>query len=1080
MALSYWGRLLFLVVAYWLSARLGLLLALPDTNVTPVWPPAGIALGALLVGGMRYLPAVLVGAWLVNLTQLTGLQDFWFGLINSLPIAAGNAAESAIAYAVIAKLAPSHGNWFANLRFAVFFPFACLLGAAVAASIATLTLFGLAQNVGVLKFFSTWMFGDAASMVLLAPLIWSWISPAWTAGDSLTVWWSKLGLHKRLERAAFLMTLLLVLLVLFTPDVFSVFPFVPLYILFPVLVWGCLSLLFGEITMALVIMATFAVCATTMGNGPFVAHEAPMGLLQLQTFMLIVASGALVLLVGVTEHRRLNERLRVSNDGLEARVNARVKDLESLNGALAEEISNREHSELVFLAEKRVLDRMAHGVPLGEILQSINEVINIAIPGGRGSIVLLDKDEKTMRVRAVSDLPEAYNALVDGLQIGPGVGSCGAAIFNGSPVIASNLGTHPNWVEFQDLIAPFGLGACWSTPIRNRRDKVLGSFAIYFNYSRTPNEHELEYLDRLSHLTGIALEYWNTQDALIVSEHKYRSLYNDNPAMFFTLSEQGLVLSVNEFGARHLGWESSELIGRPYCGLMAEPDASFVAQTIGRAIELAGEVFQFETRKRCRNGQAIWVKENYRAIRDDGGHFDVLVVSEDITDIHNLSRKLAHHASHDALTGLINRRQFELELAKLVFSARQHQLQHAFCYLDLDQFKVVNDTSGHVAGDELLRQLGRLLQDALGDRGLLARLGGDEFGLLLVNCVQAEAEAIAREIRDAISAFQFVWANHSYHVGVSIGIVHIDAHCSTPNALLSSADAACFAAKEAGRNRIHIYREDDKVLAERRGEMHWVNRIPRGIRDRRFELAAQDIFPLQFDTDKRMHTELLIRYRSSAGQWVSPSVFLPPAERYGMATQIDRFVVSEVIAMYQKAPAALREKRILNINLSGQSLSNEEFLIFLQEKVGAGELPAECICFEITETAAIASLASATVFMRAMKTLGCQFALDDFGSGLSSFAYLKKLPVDYLKIDGMFVKDVLDDPVDDALVKAIHDIGHVLGKQTIAEFVENDQIRDRMREMGVDYGQGYGLSRPIPLPDWLKSLGFSAPQEKLG
>jgi EAL domain-containing protein (putative c-di-GMP-specific phosphodiesterase class I) len=363
-----------------------------------------------------------------------------------------------------------------------------------------------------------------------------------------------------------------------------------------------------------------------------------------------------------------------------------------------------------------------------------------------------------------------------------------------------------------------------------------------------------------------------------------------------------------------------------------------------------------------------------------------------------------------------------------------------------------------------------MLEEVLGNRGMLARLGGDEFGLILLNTSPADAEFVAKEIRDAVSSFQFVWANHSYHVGVSIGIVHIDAQCSTPNALMSAADAACFAAKEAGRNRIHIYREDDKVLAERRGEMHWVNRIPRGIRDRRFELAAQDIFPLQPDSGKRMHTEVLIRYRNSAGQWVSPGVFLPPAERYGMATQIDRFVVSEVIDLYKRAPVALRRQRIMNINLSGQSLSNEEFLTFLQEKVGAGELPAESICFEITETAAIASLASATTFMRAMKYLGCQFALDDFGSGLSSFGYLKKLPVDYLKIDGMFVKDVLDDPVDDALVKAIHEIGHVLGKQTIAEFVENDGIRDRIKAIGIDYGQGYGLARPMPLPEWLELL----------
>lgn len=1070
MSKGFWARSIMLVALYWLSAQFGLSMALPGTNVTPVWPPAGIALASLMLGGFRYAPAIMMGAWLTNLTQLTGVQGFALALINSIPIALGNAAEAVVTFFLMSRLAANGRSWFDNIRFAAFFPFACLIGAALAATVATITLSSVAQQAGTFRFFAIWLLGDAASMVLLAPLVWCWGAQFFGNVTNIPHVKAEFGSRKRIERIAFYCSLVIILAILFTPGMFPSFPFVPLYLMFPVLVWGCLSFSFAEISLGLFVMAAYAIGATIAGFGPFHAQEAPMGLLQLQTFMLVVCSGALVLSVGVIEHRKLNHQLQLSNDHLEERVSARVSELEALNRTLASEINHREHAEKVFLAEKQVLDQMAHGAPLAQMLNAINAIIPKAIAGGIGSVVLLDSDGVTMRSAAAQDLPEAYNALVDGMAIGPMVGSCGAAIFLGQQVIVSDIAIHPNWAGFLDLIAEFGLGACWSTPIRNRQDQVLGSFAIYFKTRREPSALEFEYLNRLSHLAGIAVEYWNTQNALILSEHKFRNLYNDNPAMFFTLNEVGEILSVNEFGARHLGWEPNELVGTHYSSLMAEPDRGFVAQTIERAMELTGDVFQFETRKKCRSGQVIWVKENYRMVNAANGGHEILVVSEDITDIHNLSRKLAHHASHDALTGLINRRQFEIELAKVVFSARQNKLQHAFCYLDLDQFKVVNDTSGHVAGDELLRQLGRMLEEVLGDRGMLARLGGDEFGLILLNTSPAAAEIVAKEIRDAVSSFQFVWANHSYHVGVSIGIVHIDAQCSTPNALMSAADAACFAAKEAGRNRIHIYREDDKVLAERRGEMHWVTRIPRGIRDRRFELAAQDIFPLQSDSGKRMHTEVLIRYRNSAGQWVSPGVFLPPAERYGMATQIDRFVVSEVIDLYKRAPVALRRQRIMNINLSGQSLSNEEFLAFLQEKVGAGELPAESICFEITETAAIASLASATTFMRAMKSLGCQFALDDFGSGLSSFGYLKKLPVDYLKIDGMFVKDVLDDPVDDALVKAIHEIGHVLGKQTIAEFVENDGVRDRIKAIGIDYGQGYGLARPMPLPEWLELL----------
>lgn len=1067
---GYWSQSLLMVAAYWVSAKLGLIMALPETNVTPVWPPSGIALAALMIGGSRYIPAIWVGAWLTNLTQLASIQTLGYALLSSIPIALGNTLEAVIAWLLLRRLCQTRELWFNTIGFAGFFPFACLIGATVAALIATLSLGQVAEAAGRLRFFSTWMFGDAASMVLLTPLIWSW-HRLLVAGSAETGTLRPLRRGRKwAESAIFFVCMFALLAVLFTPGMFPSFPFVPLYLLFPVLVWGCLSLSLPEVTLGLLFMAIYAVGATLAGSGPFVAADPAMGLLQLQTFMLVVSSGAMVLAVGVVVHRGLNLELQSSNEHLEERVKERVHELESLNRALAAEINYREHAEQVFLAEKQVLDYMAHGVPLGQILDAINDVIPTAIPGGIGSVVLLDRDEKTMRSAAARHLPAEFNVLVDGMEIGPLVGSCGAAIYFGQQMIVSDLPNHPNWMPYADLIAPFGLGACWSTPIRDRQDKVLGSFAIYFKTRREPTPQEYEYLNRLSHLAGIAVESWNTRNALVISEHKFRNIYNDNPAMFFTLSEEGEVLSVNEFGARHLGWEPGELLGVHYSELMAEPDQLFVSQTIGRAVELAGEVFQFETRKRNRNGNIIWVKENYRVVLTGTGSREILVVSEDITDIHNLSRKLAYHASHDALTGLINRRQFEIELSNAVFSARQQNLHHSFCYLDLDQFKVVNDTSGHVAGDELLRQLGRMLEEVLGNRGLLARLGGDEFGLILLSTSAHDAEAIAREIRDAVSAFQFVWGSHSYHVGVSIGIVHVDSGCSTPNALMSAADAACFAAKEAGRNRIHVYREDDKELAERRGEMHWVNRIPRGIRDRRFELAAQDIFPLQPNSGKRMHTELLIRYRNSSGQWVSPSVFLPPAERYGMATQIDRFVVLEVIELYKRAPQSLRHQRIMNINLSGQSLSNDEFLLFLQEKVGSGELPAEGVCFEITETAAIASLAAATVFMKTMKSLGCQFALDDFGSGLSSFGYLKKLPVDYLKIDGMFVKDVLDDPVDDALVKAIHDVGHVLGKQTIAEFVENEAICDRIRAIGIDYGQGYGLARPLPLSEWLESI----------
>jgi diguanylate cyclase (GGDEF)-like protein/PAS domain S-box-containing protein len=426
-------------------------------------------------------------------------------------------------------------------------------------------------------------------------------------------------------------------------------------------------------------------------------------------------------------------------------------------------------------------------------------------------------------------------------------------------------------------------------------------------------------------------------------------------------------------------------------------------------------------------------------------------------------KKLSYQASHDILTGLVNRREFERRTERLLSTKRQNKEEHALCFMDLDQFKVVNDTCGHVAGDEMLRQLSAELKKLVRHRDTLARLGGDEFGILMEHCPLDDAQRVTKSILEAIQGFQFLWEGHSFKVGVSMGLVPIVDTDTSLSELLKAADAACYIAKDKGRNRVHIYHAEDTEIAKRHGEMQWVERINKALENNQFCLYAQPISSL--DSNKSKHYEFLLRMLDDNGSLIPPAAFLPAAERFNQISKIDRWVIENIFDLLLEHPELSNQLDFISINLSGQSLADEDFHVFIIKKIMDTMVPPEKICFEITETAAISNLNIANQFILKMKVLGCLFALDDFGSGLSSFAYLKNLPVDYLKIDGMFVKDIFDDPIDHAMVKSINEIGHVMGMKTIAEFVESDEIKGMLREIGVNYAQGYGIGRPKPLDE---------------
>jgi len=461
-----------------------------------------------------------------------------------------------------------------------------------------------------------------------------------------------------------------------------------------------------------------------------------------------------------------------------------------------------------------------------------------------------------------------------------------------------------------------------------------------------------------------------------------------------------------------------------------------------------------------RDGNELYVESTASPIRDGTGAVTGgVLVFHDVSEARELNRRLTYHASHDVLTGLVNRREFETRLERALKSARARETSYALCYIDIDQFRIVNDTSGHTAGDSLLGQIGALLKSKVRWRDTLARLGGDEFGVLLESCPLEEALRTAETLREAIRNFRFTFEDRTFRLGASVGVVPITTENEDVASILSAADSACGAAKEMGRNRVHCFEENDIDLMRRRREMQWAARINNALEESRFELFRMAILPLQHEAQGE-HYELLLRMRDESGKIVAPDQFIAAAERYGITPSIDRWVIDNAFRWLVSEADERERLGMCSINLSGQSLGDDKFLPFVIEQFHRSGLDASRICFEITETAAIANFSQANRFIQALRELGCKFALDDFGTGLSSFGYLKHFPVDFLKIDGSFVKGLLHDPIDREMVRSINEIGHLTGKQTIAEWAENEEIITVLRSLGVDFAQGYGVGQP--------------------
>lgn len=534
-----------------------------------------------------------------------------------------------------------------------------------------------------------------------------------------------------------------------------------------------------------------------------------------------------------------------------------------------------------------------------------------------------------------------------------------------------------------------------------------------------------------------------------------------------TTDIQGNVTYLNPIAEELTGWSLKEAMGKPSSqiffvkSVIPQPVLENpVARGLHGVVSPPRQSFLVN-----RYRQEIAIQNSAAPIRTRGSKIEgVIIVFHDVSKEYQLREQLSHQATHDALTGLYNRKEFEYQLGLLLNNAKTEGKSHSLLYLDLDQFKIVNSTCGHIAGDALLKQLVTIIQGRVRRGDTFARLGGDEFGILLKNCPIERTFAVAEAFLSTVRSFRFAWGEKTFEVGVSIGAIPIHPQSESVAALLGQADIACYAAKEAGRNRAHVHAGDDeKLVTIRQKEMHWVGHILKAIEEDRIILYKQKIAPVNTELSNEIHYEVLIRMRDEQGTIIPPGSFLPAAERYDLMPRIDRWVVHQAFVHLAKNHSTNEEGTdFIAINLSGMTLNEPSFPQFVRDELNKFQVPTHAICFEITETVAIASLDKAAAFMREMKQLGFRFALDDFGSGVSSFGYLKQLPIDYLKIDGSFVKDMVADPIDWAIVESITQIGHVMNLKIIAEWVENEATLVALNRIGVDFAQGFGIAKPEP------------------
>lgn len=549
-----------------------------------------------------------------------------------------------------------------------------------------------------------------------------------------------------------------------------------------------------------------------------------------------------------------------------------------------------------------------------------------------------------------------------------------------------------------------------------------------------------------------------------LTEDRTQAILSSVEDAVILVDAEGVVEFVNLAAESMTGFQSQRISGRP----LAEVYQVYDEMTQSAPLLNLEQILADDSRQLVlvhREGLTIPIQQTITRLKGDDGQLEGFVlVFKDTSQSRKLAAQLNWQSTHDPVTRLYNRVEFDRRLSLLLDESQFEDEQHCLLFLDIDRFIIVNDNCGYAAGDELLRQLAALIKRSIRNSDLIARLGGDEFGILLSQCTLEVAERIAETIRQEVQAYRFAWEGKTFSQSLSIGMVPIDRHSESVEQILGYADIACLTAKEEGRNKIHIYDSVDSSAARRHGETQWVTRIRTALEEDRFTLYVQPISSLNDADGVQEHVEVLIRLLDEDDNLIPPGAFIPAAERFGLMPAVDHWVVEQVARFITRnRDSCLNSGRRFFVNLSGHSVCDDEFLQWILLTIRERDIPAGMLCFEVTETAAISNLTSAEHFMRTLQRYGCEFALDDFGSGLSSFGYLKHLPVEYLKIDGAFVHDMLENAIDESMVEAINRIGHIMGLETIAEFVETGAILQRLEAIGVDFVQGYGICRPFPI-----------------
>jgi diguanylate cyclase (GGDEF)-like protein/PAS domain S-box-containing protein len=537
-----------------------------------------------------------------------------------------------------------------------------------------------------------------------------------------------------------------------------------------------------------------------------------------------------------------------------------------------------------------------------------------------------------------------------------------------------------------------------------------------------------------------------------------------------TTDLEGRLVYLNPAAEKMLTVERAKVVGLPLeevIGLLDQNDRKLLAEPVREAIMGGGHPHALSRRAVLigkSSGEERAIELAASPLRDDTGELvGAVILLHDVTELRGLHRQMSYQATHDALTGLVNRREFERRLAEAAESAHRGEATHMLCYLDLDRFKMVNDTSGHLAGDSMLREVAKLLREAVRDSDTVARLGGDEFGMLLVGCPLDKARQIADDVCRSIAGYRFVWHDRVFNIGVSIGLIEIAREAGSVEQLLAAADSACYVAKKEGAGRVSVYSARDEALARSNGEIQWLQKLQSALKEERFLLYYQPIVSAYGGESEGPSMEVLVRMLDENGREIAPGEFVAAAERYRLMASVDRWVVHTTLGALARNAFQLARDRCLAINISGQTLGDPLFLEFVVETLDQTGVPPDQICFEIAESAVVGNLEQARRFVGVLHGMGCKFTIDDFGSGVGSFSSLKALPLDYLKLDGSFMRNLALDSVSQTMVTAMIKLARTLNFKIIAEQVEDSAALEAARKIGVDYIQGFVIARPARL-----------------